>query len=196
MAQEETATTQQEQQEQQHTPAAAPQPAQTPPQPEPVVVETPQRQEITGLKQMAQEREDRMREREQMLSQERKRRQNRVPGTGVLPASLRTEMSESAPNEESRPKPIRRVKDPRLDRERPLYRDYEREKENTWQGGSVEVMEIFQDRVIQVAIGALVICFIVVAIVLAVTQYNQTDPTAWIPQPHAVQAWLTQRGVG
>lgn len=146
-----------------------------------VVTETPMRKDVMEVKQLAQERENRMREREQMLSQERKWRQNRVPGSGALPELPRIETSETTPT--ARPKPMRRVKDPRLDRERPLYRDYDRDKENTWQGGSVEVKEIFQDRVIQAAIGALVVCLIVVIIVLATTQYNQNAaPTAWLGQ--------------
>jgi hypothetical protein len=57
-----------------------------------------------------------------------------------------------------------------------LYRDY---NETYWEG--VGSQDVLKDRTVQVAIGALVVCLIVVAIVLATTTYNEpAQPAAWV----------------
>jgi len=120
---------------------------------------------VAEISRLTQDREERMKQRAQDLEQERQWRQKRTPGTGVL-----SDVAYSTPAETAAPKPkqVRRPKDPRLDRERPLYRDYDRDKEDTWQGGMVEVKEMFQDRMVQVAIGAIVFAFLVIALLLIV----------------------------
>lgn len=141
--------------------------------------------DAANLSDLAKEREERMRQREQELSRERDWRTKRTLGTGQLPEPVRTMDDSSQMFEQPvrKSKPVRPPKDPRLDRETPLYRDYDRDPETTWQGGMVEVEEMMQNRIVQVALGAILFCFVVIIIISIIQSSTSAPaPTAVIQQ--------------